>query len=566
MSLTGVNLGQGPTKDPQYWTWPTGPGYRWMKAVDSLLNLDVLAGTGDVYYVDSGTGSSSNNGKSWQSAMATIAQAMAKCTASNGDQILVAPGHSETFTATGLTCSVIGVHIIGIGNGFNAPIINMNHATAMVSITAASTRITNIQFRPHITSVAKAINIAASYCTIDGCRFLHGEDGAGVDEFTDTIINAAGSNETLIAGNLFETQRGDASVSGVKLSDASVGVRILGNTFSGAYSSAAIYGITAACTAVDISDNVGADVVEYAGTTGIIENNGYPHPTFLARTNGVKIGNIYYVNGGSDGPTDNYGNGTTPSDPKRTLTAAVGKCVTGHNDYIFVLNYGSNARAVETWPVAISKDMVHVIGLSANPASKWAVVTATGTNANAFTVTGQRCEIAQLEIGGTATGSGCGIAVGNVAGVWGLYVHDCWFGVADGAGTNGILVGSTFDAPYLTVENCVFGNGLTGTAILLTGVATKFQFKNNEFRSNTLCISVAGSCVGGSITGNKFQLDADTNGDAITLAAGTSLIWIDGNSAHYGKTAMANKPYTDGSTTNTWGINYKGITPALPAT
>lgn len=536
-----------------------------MKGVENVIGSTLGLGTGHIFYVDSAM-TTSGGGGDWSNAFKTIDEAIAVCTADSGDMILVAPGHTETFTGTGLTIDCAGVTIVGCGDGAAKPIINFNHANALISITSASARLCNLRFRPHITSVAKAINIAADDCVIDHCEFMPGEDGSAVDEFTDTIINAAGSDRTLICNNLFNTQRGDASASGVKLSGTSTGVRVVNNIFLGTYSSAAIYGITAACSRVEIRNNVGADVVEYAGTTGVIEDNGYPHPTFLARTNGVKVGNVYYVDGGSTGPADNYGSGTTPADPKQTITAALAKCVSGHNDYIFVLNYGSNGRAAETWPVAITKDMVHVIGLSANNASKWATVTATGTNKDAFSVTGARCEIAQLEIGGTSSGSGCGIAVGNLAGVWGLYVHDCWFGVADGAGTNGIVVGATFDAPYLTVEDCVFGNGLTGTAILLTGVATKMQIKRNQFRTCTLGINVAGSSVGGCITDNKFQLDADTNGDAITLAAGTSLIWLDGNSAHYGKAAMSNKPYTDGSSTNSWGINYKNIVPALPAT
>jgi hypothetical protein len=540
------------------------PLYLWAYQVDDLL-LNHQAGPGHTFYVNSNV-ATAGSGTSWDTAVATIDAAYNLCTTSRGDTIYVAAGHAESWTATGLTCDLIGVTILGLGTGSNAPTISYTGASGLLSMTGAANRISGIRFLPHVTSITKAINITGDDCVVDHCTFLPGEDGSAVDEFTDTIINATGADRTVIFANTFRTQRGDASASGVKLSNTSVGAVVVGNTFLGAYSAAAIYGITAASTSVQIADNVGADVTLYTGTTGQIERNAYPTPDFISKQLGAKVGNIYYVNGGSDGPVDNYGSGTSPGDPKQTITAALAKCVSGQGDYIFVCNYGGNARAVETWPIAMTKDQVHLMGLHATHGSKWATVTATGTNANAITVTGARCEIANLEIGGTAAGSGCAIAVGNLAGVWGLYVHDCWFGVADGAGTNGILVGSTFDAPYLTVENCVFGNGLLGTAILFNGVATKFNVSNNLFLSCTLGINVAGSCVGGKIINNQFCLDADTNGDAITLAAGSSLIWCNGNVAHYGKSAMSNKPYTDGSSTNTWGMNYKDIVPALPGT
>ncbi len=179
------------------------------------------------------------------------------------------------------------------------------------------------------------------------------------------------------------------------------------------------------------------------------------------------VGKTYYVNGGSDGPTHNNNDGLTAATPKQTLTAALALCTSNYNDTIYVLNYGSNARAAETWPIVVNKDQVHIIGVG-HKGNKWATVTATGTNKDAFSVTGSRVEIAGLEIGGTAAGSGCGVAVGSVAGIWGCYVHDCWFGVADGAGTDGVKVANTYDAPYLRIEDCEFGSALLGVPRLFS--------------------------------------------------------------------------------------------------
>lgn len=278
-------------------------------------------------------------------------------------------------------------------------------------------------------------------------------------------------------------------------------------------------------------------------------------------TNDQGAGNIYYVNGGSDGPTNNYGSGESADDPKQTLTAALALCTSGNNDYIFVLNYGSNGRAAETWPIAVTKDMVHIIGCRSTVGSKWPTVTATGSNKAAIEVTGQRCEIANLEIGGTAAGNNAGILVGNLGGVWGCTVHNCWFGVADGAGSYGIKVTATYDAPYLTVYDCIFGEALLIDGILIAGNATRGRIGipghgNSFINIAGIAINVTGNAVGLQIHDNVFQMAADTAGDAITLPAGSADCFISGNDCGCSKAAKTTKYYVDASSSNDWAGNY----------
>jgi len=271
------------------------------------------------------------------------------------------------------------------------------------------------------------------------------------------------------------------------------------------------------------------------------------------------MGNVYYVNGGSDGPTNDAGSGLTKDSPKQTITAALALCTTGNDDYIVVLNYGSNGRASETWPIAVTKDQVHIIGARATRGSKWATVkpSASGTP-NAFTVTGQRCEFANLEIGGYSTGSG--IEISN--GVWGTTIHDCWFGyTSDTAGTNGIYVASGADAPFLTVYDCIFGESLTADGIKIAGNATRGQLglkgHGNLFKNIVgIAINCSGSVVGLEILDNRFQMAADTAGDAITLSAGSSDCYIDGNDCACTEAAKTTKYYVDAATNaNDWGGN-----------
>lgn len=277
-------------------------------------------------------------------------------------------------------------------------------------------------------------------------------------------------------------------------------------------------------------------------------------------------GKVFYVNGGSDGNLDDSGDGLTVATSKCTITAALALCTANKNDVVYVLNYGSHGRGHETFPIEVTVDQVHIIGVG-HKANKWATVTADttdGANSDAFHVTGSRVEIAGLEIGGAAAGTGAGVVIESDA--WGCYIHDCWFGVADGAGTNGVVVPSGHDAPYLRIEDCEFGAALLGAAIKIAGNATRGTIANNWSLMNPVCfLSVTGSAVGLRIIGNRIQMDADTTTHGINLPAGSSACFIDGNSAASQKSATtANYAWIDASSSNMWGNNYSGIVADLP--
>ena len=62
---------------------------------------------------------------------ATIDAAVSACTASAGDIVLVAPGHTETISsATALVMDIAGVSVIGIGQGTLRPTLTLDTATA----------------------------------------------------------------------------------------------------------------------------------------------------------------------------------------------------------------------------------------------------------------------------------------------------------------------------------------------------------------------------------------------------------------------------------------------------
>src|SRR3972149_5755717 len=94
--------------------------------------------TGSVFFVHSGTGSSGNDGLGPSSPTATIAQAIAKCTASKGDLVIVMPGHAENIaSATSLALNKAGVSVIGLGRGRNRPVLSFTNTAGKIPITGA---------------------------------------------------------------------------------------------------------------------------------------------------------------------------------------------------------------------------------------------------------------------------------------------------------------------------------------------------------------------------------------------------------------------------------------------
>jgi hypothetical protein len=161
------------------------------------LRLPMLGGelvTGNVYFVDgNATGASdSNDGlrPDRGHALATIDGAVGKCTANNGDIIVVAANHTETYTAAGsLTLDIAGITIIGIGGYSSKPTITLGAAAADMDVTAADVTIKNIMVKPNFADVLVGFNVSAKGFTLIDCDF---RDTAANMNFT-TYLNLPGA-------------------------------------------------------------------------------------------------------------------------------------------------------------------------------------------------------------------------------------------------------------------------------------------------------------------------------------------------------------------------------------
>lgn len=181
----------------------------------SVRNIPiVMSNIGNTFWVDSGLGSDSGSGDR-DHPFATIDYAIGRCTASNGDRIMVAAGHAETLTAAGaITCDVAGVAIIGIGEGGNRPTLTFGTSTsASVVISAANVTIANIVGVANIDGLTNPFHVQASNCTLD----IQWQDGSSTIEAARAILTTASANKLIIKLKYLGFTAGDACVNAIRL-------------------------------------------------------------------------------------------------------------------------------------------------------------------------------------------------------------------------------------------------------------------------------------------------------------------------------------------------------------
>lgn len=134
-------------------------------------SMPTALGKGKTWYVDSAVAGS--DGSSPDTALATLDSAFAKCTANQGDTIIVMPNHAETITgAGGITHDVAGVSVIGLGKYNQRPRFLMDAGTTVTYlISAADAYVSNLEFASGHSNVATCFNVTAVGAHIDSCKF-----------------------------------------------------------------------------------------------------------------------------------------------------------------------------------------------------------------------------------------------------------------------------------------------------------------------------------------------------------------------------------------------------------
>jgi hypothetical protein len=269
------------------------------------------------------------------------------------------------------------------------------------------------------------------------------------------------------------------------------------------------------------------------------------------------MGATFYVDG-SNGLDTNPG---TNDLPFLTITAAIAACTAGANDYIIVKAYPNPAPGTETFPIAMTKSKVHLIGTMSQASPSPYINPPADTHCIA--VTASNCEIAGFELGAGATK-----ACIDISGVtWKTNVHHCWMGWQDTCLNGVILSAGTDDAPQSWIHDNFFGINITGTNLYVTFNSTRSLIERNTFIGvATLGIHVDNTIANAVIRDNFFRVPDSATGEAITLdatAADGAMLY--GNQAMQGAVAMGNVAFRDLGT-NHWGLNYVDITATMPVT
>ncbi len=285
--------------------FPRTGGQEW---VDSFYRPPAPS-TGNIFYVNSVTGTSTGPGYSPETAFATIDQAINATTATNGDTIYVLPGHAETVAAAaGFALDVAGVSVIGLGEGEARPIITFTTAdTATCTIGGANCLVRNIVFKCDIDSQVVAVPVTGVGSGIDQCDFLEGTSKQML------LAVDLGGDRNFCTNSYFKSVTAGADAA-IRVSAAKDRIRIIGNEVFGDYSDACIHNPTSAIALrILIKGNnltnlqSGDHAIELvSAVTGVIERN-IVNSTLAAvgTKTAIDPGSCYCIeNYGSDGVGD----------------------------------------------------------------------------------------------------------------------------------------------------------------------------------------------------------------------------------------------------------------------
>jgi hypothetical protein len=289
-------------------------------------------------------------------------------------------------------------------------------------------------------------------------------------------------------------------------------------------------------------------------------------------------GSTYFVDGLNGANTND---GMSADTPFLDITYALTQCTAGRNDYIFVIQYPADgsAPAGETYPIAVDKHRVHIIGGAFPHAEgdKYAFLGATGDTA-IFDIEAQWVELAYMKLSGGTNHAAIEFNDTPVN-CKGAAIHHNQFSEKTGT------VGTARNGIWMEANNTLGGNwcfiaynkfypSITGIAIRFDSNPAYPVIHHNLFtKVGGIAIRINSGGAYGEITDNRFSLASDTTGLAITFTAG-AVGWpwfVSGNEAHYGSAQMAQNPYRDigvipGPLENNWGLNYVGPVPTLPVT
>jgi hypothetical protein len=158
-------------------------------------------GIGKTFYVDSNIAAS--DGTSPSTAVATLAAALAKCVANQGDKVVLMPTHAESIAAaTAITPA--GVRIVGLGKGNKRPTITFTTAnTAKFTLAVDNVSFENIIFVGNFLSIATCFLLTtAAEFTVKGCSFRDTDATHGFLSIVTTTVSVNSDGLTFVGNHV----------------------------------------------------------------------------------------------------------------------------------------------------------------------------------------------------------------------------------------------------------------------------------------------------------------------------------------------------------------------------
>ena len=217
------------------------PGGLINQASQHLVGAGELFTTGNIWYVDSASGSDGNAGKDPDFPYATIDTAVEAAVANNGDIIVLMPNHAQTISnATGFLLDKAGLTVLGLGSGRNRPTFTLSAVGSRIAVTAADCAVKNCVFLAGAVAVTTGVGIAASDFVLENCEF---GTSSVANNFSSAVVDiVSGQSRVSILGNKFVLPDFGTSVNpvyGIHLSNYN-DVVIDSNYFNGACTSAVV--------------------------------------------------------------------------------------------------------------------------------------------------------------------------------------------------------------------------------------------------------------------------------------------------------------------------------------
>jgi len=251
---------------------------------------------GDIFFVSSEHAAASDAagfGKSPDAPVATIDYAVSLCNASAGDVIYVMPQHTEDVDGAGaLALDVIGIHVIGIGEGTIQPILDMTADAATIAIDAANVTLEGFNIQMSSADVAVVIDVNADDFTLRGCRFTQSAvDMAGTICVQDA---AAGASDRIVIEDCYALMYDATNTHFVNFAGTGDGHIVRRNVLIGDWGTITIGG-AGVVTYADIHNNYisnqstadGAGINLSDTSPAIVANNRYGYADAGDATDGV---------------------------------------------------------------------------------------------------------------------------------------------------------------------------------------------------------------------------------------------------------------------------------------